>query len=90
MLAKEAELAVAFPEYFNPRCAPTSPRGALALLQDPKPGTCVIFPSFVPHFVTPVQAPPGGAANDRTKTTTASPFALPLRVSVAFNTPATR
>ena len=45
------------------------------LLLDPTPGTCVVFPSFVPHLVLPtpaaevleVAAPP------------------PLRLSLAFN-----
>ena len=42
------------------------------LLIDPTPGTCVVFPSFVPHLVLPTPAV-GAAA------------AAPLRLSLAFN-----
>ena len=33
------------------------------LLVDPVPGTCVIFPSFVPHFVVPIQESDANASD---------------------------
>ena len=42
------------------------------LLLDPTPGTCVVFPSFVPHLVLPTPAVEATAA-------------APLRLSLAFN-----
>ena len=42
------------------------------LLLDPTPGTCVVFPSFVPHLVLPTPAVEAAAA-------------APLRLSLAFN-----
>lgn len=56
------------------------------LLIDPTPGTCVVFPSFVPHCVLPAQLgpeaapPPAGAAGEGVKSDSA-----PLRLSIAFN-----
>ena len=51
------------------------------LLLEPRPGTCLVWPSFVPHFVLPVPMPPldDGDAADGTRSTER------LRVSVAFN-----
>jgi len=53
------------------------PRGGLFayLLLDPTPGTCVCFPSFVPHFVVPNDAAAGRREDGP----------LGPRVSVAFN-----
>jgi hypothetical protein len=44
----------------------------LYMAVDPKPGTCLIFPSFVPHFVLPCDAHDDGPGEHQ-------------RVSVAFN-----
>jgi hypothetical protein len=49
----------------------TTPERARFLVLDPIPGTCIVFPSFVPHFVFPLPA-------DRQITSG-------MRVSVAFN-----
>ena len=54
------------------------------MLLEPRPGTCLVWPSFVPHFVLPVpltpqvQPPAGGDAADGSRSER-------HRVSVALN-----
>ena len=55
------------------------------LVVDPRPGTCVVFPSFVPHFVlpTPPARPDDAGGDDGGGGGREAPAAL--RLSVAFN-----
>ena len=56
---------------------PTSLDAPQYLLLDPEPGTCVVFPGFLPHFVLPVL--------DFASSTTEDCPRAPLRISCAFN-----
>jgi hypothetical protein len=58
------------------------PSGLRYLALDPVPGCCVVFPSFVPHFVTPTPPSPAAADDGEARR-------RPTRVSVAFNFGAT-
>ena len=79
----------ALPDYQRPhlrpgpeRCADSAAEAALqdrVLLIEPTPGTCVVFPSFVPHFVIPTGPPPPDG------TPAVAEGAPPRRLSVAFN-----
>lgn len=50
---------------------------------DPEPGTCIIFPSFLPHFVLPLDAAPTAGMN--APEGAGAELVKPLRLSVAFN-----
>ncbi len=52
---------------------PASSAAPQYLLLDPEPGTAVVFPGFLPHFVLPID-PASSTAENR-----------PLRISCAFN-----
>jgi hypothetical protein len=52
------------------------------LLIDPSPGSLVVFPSFVPHFVAPCANP---ASRGTSATGGGDPEHTALRVSVAAN-----
>ena len=56
---------------------PTSSPAPQYLLLDPEPGTAVVFPGFLPHFVLPVL--------DSASSTTENCVSVPLRISCAFN-----
>lgn len=45
-------------------CGDAPPDPLRYMLLAPQPGTCVVFPSFVPHFVTPCRAREHGGAED--------------------------
>ena len=76
------------------RPAMTHVLGAQVLLIDPIPGTCVVFPSFVPHCVLPARLPAAATGESAVVATegvgkdpeASVPSAMvPLRVSLAFN-----
>ena len=90
--AEQTSTHVALRSHCPPGCA--TPSGELRggseggfeyLVLEPRPGTCLIWPSFVPHFVLPVSTTPqvepwaGGDAEDGSRNTERH------RVSVAFN-----
>jgi hypothetical protein len=58
----------------------SSPSSPQYLLLDPVPGTCVVFPGFLPHFVLPMSASTSDANHASTDT-----GAAPLRMSIALN-----
>ena len=60
-----------------PGCTPPSQEAFDYLLVEPTPGTCVVWPSFVPHFVLPAAVAPAAANDDAQRPR--------RRVSVAFN-----
>ena len=55
------------------------------LLVDPVPGTFVVFPSFLPHFVLPTVATESAVASEEQHAHQRSAQQKPLRLSVAFN-----
>lgn len=59
-----------------PGCTPPSQEAFDYLLVEPTPGTCVVWPSFVPHFVMPAATSTAAGDGDTQR---------PRRVSVAFN-----
>jgi len=70
---------------------PLRPTDAPYLLLEPAPGTCIVFPSFVPHFVLPTPAAREAAAEAtpeaaaETAVEAEESGEVPLRVSLAFN-----